>query len=74
MNVLKNANAEEVYSALAHKINLSPEAFRIFALFEIVEYNFGELSACPDACTLHGRVFEMIRVLCNFYRKKISTE
>jgi len=43
VNVQKNCNAEEVYKALVNKINLSPEASKYFYLFEIVEYNFGEL-------------------------------
>jgi len=42
VNVPKNANTDEVYKALVQKICLSLDASRYFAIFEIVEYNFGK--------------------------------
>jgi hypothetical protein len=43
VNVPKNANTEEVYKVLVNKVGLSSESSPFFALFEIVEYNFGKL-------------------------------
>ena len=43
VNVPKNSNTDQVYKALVNKIRLSQEASHYFALFEIVEYNFGKL-------------------------------
>lgn len=38
----KNVLAHQVYQAVVEKISISPETAKCFALFEIVEYNFGE--------------------------------
>ena len=38
----KNVLAHQVYQAVVEKINIPPETAKCFALFEIVEYNFGE--------------------------------
>jgi len=42
VNVPKNATTDEVYKVLVNKVGLSTEAAPFFALFEIVEYNFGK--------------------------------
>lgn len=42
VSVRKNANTEEVYTAITDKIKMSKSTAKYFALFEIVEYNFGE--------------------------------
>lgn len=39
----KNVLAHQVYQAVVEKINLPPETAKCFALFEIVEYNFGKI-------------------------------
>ena len=41
----KNVLAHQVYQAVVEKINIPPETAKCFALFEIVEYNFGNCLA-----------------------------
>lgn len=41
--VLKSTNADDVYKAVCDKIGLARNIQNYFYLFEIVEYNFGEL-------------------------------
>jgi hypothetical protein len=43
VSVRKNANTEEVYAAVTDKIKMNKGTAKYFALFEIVEYNFGKL-------------------------------
>ncbi|UYV72054.1 SNX27 [Cordylochernes scorpioides] len=45
VNVRKNSTTEEVYQAVLAKIDMSPKVAKCFALFEIVEYGFGECDA-----------------------------
>lgn len=42
--VLKSTNADDVFRAVCDKIGLSKQVQKYFYLFEIVEYNFGELA------------------------------
>lgn len=41
VSVKKNANTDQVYTAVVEKIKMRKDVAKYFALFEIVEYNFG---------------------------------
>lgn len=42
----KSANADEVYNAVVKKIGMSKKVSSYFYIFEIVEYNFGNVFSC----------------------------
>lgn len=42
----KNALARQVYQAVVEKVAIPPDTAKCFALFEIVEYSFGETLKC----------------------------
>lgn len=42
----KSANADEVYNAVVKKIGMSKKVSSYFYIFEIVEYNFGNVFFC----------------------------
>lgn len=52
----KNVLAHQVYQAVVEKVSISPETAKCFALFEIVEYNFGEfvVGLPPNTCLYRG--------------------
>jgi sorting nexin-27 len=43
VTVCKTSTAPDVYNATIEKVCLDKQSAQYFALFEIVEYNFGEL-------------------------------
>jgi sorting nexin-27 len=43
VSLKKSANADEVYEAVVKKVAMNKRVSKYFYLFEIVEYNFGEL-------------------------------
>ena len=43
VSVCKNSLTPDVYNAMVEKICLDKQSSQYFALFEIVEYNFGKL-------------------------------
>jgi sorting nexin-27 len=45
VSVKKNANTDQVYTAVVEKIKMRKDVAKYFALFEIVEYNFGMLAS-----------------------------
>ena len=47
VSVRKNASTVDVYGAVVLKTGMQPETAKCFALFEIVEYHFGEWELDP---------------------------
>lgn len=41
----KNSNTDQVYKALTKRLNMTEETAKCFALFELVDYNFGNETA-----------------------------
>lgn len=50
----KNVLAHQVYQAVVEKISLPSETAKCFALFEIVEYNFGKYLLCRVLITKYS--------------------
>jgi Ras association (RalGDS/AF-6) domain len=65
VSVKKNANTEQVYTAVVEKIKMRKDVAKYFALFEIVEYNFGTFP--PDT-----PYFCILTLL--LFREKTQTE
>ena len=68
VSVRKNASTVDVYGAVVLKTGMQPESAKCFALFEIVEYHFGECELDPNeklnclACD--KRVILWMKALC----------
>lgn len=45
LSVKKTATADDVYRAVLREIGMSPDTARFFAVFELIEYSFGEVDS-----------------------------
>lgn len=54
VTLAKNTPADKVYESVVQKIDLAPETTKCFALFEIVEYSFGESRFPPKEYLPHS--------------------
>lgn len=61
VSLRKSSNADEVYSAVCKKIDMSKETSQYFYLFEIVEYNFGKFIAL--SCVNLFRLYTVVLLI-----------
>jgi sorting nexin-27 len=78
VSVKKNANTDQVYTAVVEKIKMRKDVAKYFALFEIVEYNFGMFASQPtlsrtDVCFFSERKLRPNEYPHNLYTQNYST-